>query len=76
MPETKFEHTLFDSEEHALLGFLWEWSGQRKGIPAGSFEKHLIECFIRADGDNRARLASVYPAYFKAWQKCKSGELD
>lgn len=57
-------YSLFDDEKHAKLSFEFVLHGE--GIPPGGFATHLIEAFIRSDGDNFNRLEKAYPAYGKA----------
>lgn len=68
------EQTIFDDEQHAISGFMWVWTEHRKGFPPSSFAECLMNAFIRADGDNFRRLASVYPAYAKAYEEVKKLE--
>ena len=62
-------NSIFDDDSHAEQSFLWVWSGHRSGSPCGSFAESLVYAFVRADGENFRRLASVYPAYAKAYKK-------
>lgn len=66
--------TIFDNEFHAEQSMLWVWTNHRKGFEPGSFATFLVNAFIRADGDNFRRLASVYPAYAKAYNIVKELE--
>ena len=48
------------------------WDKYPPAIRPGDFRKELIEAFFRADSENFAKLASVFPeiaAAVKAWQQ-------
>jgi len=68
--------TIFDNEQHVEQEFLYVWWGRSKGFAPGGFSERLINAFIHADGDNFRRLASVYPAYAKAYNKVVKGEQN
>ena len=47
--------------EICQLQVLWVFTGGKEGIEPGSFYNYLIEATIKADNDNRSRIALGFP---------------
>jgi len=48
---------------------------KKQGLEPGSFYKTLIECFFKADHQNRARLKNAFPTTDRAFTNYMSGAL-
>lgn len=55
--------------------FLYEMGYTMQGMKPGSFMHHLIQCFIRADRENTAKLSLVFPDYGNTNTLWQTGEL-
>ncbi len=52
------------------------WFTNRGGYAPGSFTASLLDCFDRADDDDRVRLATVYPEYGWAVDCARRNDWD
>lgn len=48
---------------------LWVWTGGLKGYEPGSFFNSLLDAYMRADRNNKARLDRAFPEVKAAWER-------